>query len=124
MKGTLKPFLILAGLYTAIPLVLVCDPTLVTKLFKMPYNPDYGMFIQHWGLMVGLAGLGMVAAAFRPRLRTGVMAFIAAEKLGMGVLFVLHRGQPFAEGFAQIALIDAAMAVYCLVWLATCRCSE
>ena len=63
---TIKPVLIIGGAGTALAGLNAFFPRFaVEKVQELEFIPDYTIFVQHWGIMVCLMGVFMVAAAFR-----------------------------------------------------------
>jgi hypothetical protein len=52
----------------------------VPNVGKLPYLQDYTIFIQHWGIMVGLMGVFMMAAAMIPKWRLPIFVYSGIEK--------------------------------------------
>ena len=62
---TIKPVLIIGGIGTAAAGLDAFFPKFaVENVQKMTFIPEYTIFVQHWGIMVCLMGVFMVAAAF------------------------------------------------------------
>ena len=67
IDNTIKPFLIVGGLGTAAAGFNAFWPWFaVENVQKLEFIQDYTIFVQHWGMMVCLMGVFMVAAAFKP----------------------------------------------------------
>jgi hypothetical protein len=63
---TIKPVLIIGGLATAAAGLYAFFPRFaVENIANLEFIGNYTIFVQHWGLMVGLFGVMMVAAAFQ-----------------------------------------------------------
>jgi hypothetical protein len=111
---TIKPVLIIGGLGTAAAGLYAFFPQLaVETIANLEFVQDYTIFVQHWGLMVGLAGIMMVAAAFKESWRTPILLYVLIEKAFMVFLVASNLGQTFANGF----LVPAAMDTLITVWL-------
>ena len=111
---TLKPVLIIGGLGTAAAGLYAFFPQFAVKtIANLEFVPDYTIFVQHWGLMVGLAGIMMFAAAFKESWRTPILLYVLIEKAFMVFLVASNLGQTFANGF----LVPAAMDTLITVWL-------
>ena len=62
---TIKPVLIIGGIGTALANLNAFFPRFtVENVQKLEFVQEYTIFVQHWGIMVGLMGIFMVAAAF------------------------------------------------------------
>jgi hypothetical protein len=114
IDATIKPVLIIGGLGTAAAGLYALFPQFaVTNIAELEFVQDYTIFVQHWGLMVGLAGVMMVAAAFKESWRTPILLYVLIEKAFMVFLVASNLGQTFANGF----LVPAAMDTLITVWL-------
>ena len=66
---TVRPFFLLTGAGTAaVGLYAFLPSWAMPNVARLPYLQDYTIIIQHWGIMVGLMGLCMMAAAVVPKL--------------------------------------------------------
>jgi hypothetical protein len=115
---TIKSFLIVSGLVTALPLLLAIDANLITPMLGglVDYTPASVPALRHWGIMIFGIGMLMVAAAFRPWLRFETMLFSAIEKAFMVYLFLSSLGQPWANGYFVAFLIDATIVAYSVLY--------
>lgn len=119
---TLKPILIIGGIGTALAGANAFLPRFtVENVQKLEWVPEYTIFVQHWGIMVCLIGVFMVAAAFRESWRTPVLLYGLIEKAFMVFLVVSNLGQPFASGFYAPAIMDSIITVWLLVYFASLR---
>jgi hypothetical protein len=63
---TIKPVLIIGGIGTALAGVDAFLPRFaVENVQKLEWVPEYTIFVQHWGMMVCLIGVFMVASGRR-----------------------------------------------------------
>jgi hypothetical protein len=114
IEATIKPVLIIGGLGTAAAGLYAFFPQFtVTNIAELEFIQDYTIFVQHWGLMVGLIGVMMVAAAFKESWRTPILLYVLIEKAFMVFLVASNLSQPFANGF----LVPAAMDTIITIWL-------
>jgi hypothetical protein len=119
---TIKPVLIIGGLGTAAAGLYALFPQFaVTNIAELEFVQDYTIFVQHWGIMVGLMGLMMVAAAFKPAWVYPVMIYAALEKAFMVYLAVSNSSQSFSEGFWIPATMDATIVLYSLLYFWSLR---
>jgi hypothetical protein len=115
---TVKPFLVVTGAGTAVAALDAFLPQwTVEEVQKLTWAPEYTLFVQHWGIMVGLMGVAMIVAAFREGWRTPILLYAAVEKAFMVYLYVKSAGQPFAQGFLLPAVMDALVVLYVVGWL-------
>jgi hypothetical protein len=110
---TARPFFLLTGAGTAlIALYAVVPSWVMPKVAKLPYLQDYTIIIQHWGIMVGLMGVAMTAAAVVPEWRVPIFLYSAVEKAFMVWLVLSNARQPFVNGFWVPCVIDATVVLY------------
>lgn len=122
IKVTLKPLLIIGGAGTALAGAYAFFPEFsVTNIQKIDWEQEYTIFVQHWGMMVLLMGLFMIAAAFKESWRYPIMLYAMIEKAFMVLLAVLNFSHSFSEGFYIPAILDAIIAVYCLLYFISLR---
>ena len=88
---------------------------------KLEWVPEYTIFVQHWGIMVSLMGVFMVAAAFKVAWRTPILLYSLLEKAFMVFLVVTNLGQPYSSGFWVPAAMDAGITVWSIVYFANLR---
>jgi len=117
---TTKPVLIVGGIGTALAGLDAFAPRFaVENVQKMDWVPDYTIFVQHWGIMVCLMGVFMVAAAFKESWRTPILLYGLIEKAFMVWLVFSNLGQAFAGGFLVPASMDAFITVWSIGYFAT-----
>ena len=122
---TVKPVLIVGGSGTALAGLDAFFPRFaVENLQKIEWVPEYTIFVQHWGLMVCLIGVFMVAAAFKESWRVPILLYAMIEKAFMVFLAVSNLGQAFAGGFLAPAMMDGIITVWCIAYFATLRRAE
>lgn len=114
---TFKPFFVITGMATASCVVIALWPNWAAeKVLLIPFDQNYIIVLQHWGIMLGLVGVFMVIAAFRADMRTSVLIFSACEKVFFVYLVATNLGQPYARGFWVAAAMDATIALYTIVY--------
>ena len=119
---TIKPVLIVGGLGTAAAGLYGFFPQFaVENIAELEFVQDYTIFVQHWGLMVGLIGVFMVLAAFRESWQTPILLYAMIEKAFMVFLVAINLGQPFAGGFYAPAIMDSIITVWLLIYFASLR---
>ncbi len=122
IDNTLKPFLIIGGLGTAAAGVYAFLPQFaVEKLANLEYVEQQTFFVQHWGIMVGLMGVMMIAAAFKPSWVLPILIYSTLEKTFMVYLALSNVDQSYAEGFRVPATMDAVIVLYSLVYFWSLR---
>ena len=60
---------------------------------------EYTILTQHWGIMVGLMGVFMIAAAFKVEWRTPILIYSLLEKAFMVYLVLAKRKPRLLTGF-------------------------
>ena len=122
IEVTIKPVLIIGGIGTALAGLDAFLPRFaVENVQKLDWVPEYTIFVQHWGIMVCLMGVFMVAAAFRKSWRVPILLYAMIEKAFLVYLVFSNIGEPFAGGFLAPAIMDAVIAAWSLVYFATLR---
>ena len=119
---TIKPVLIIGGIGTALAGLDAFFPRFaVENVQKLEWVPEYTIFVQHWGMMVCLIGVFMVAAAFKESWRTPILLYGLIEKAFMVFLVASNFGETFAGGFYVPATMDAIITVWSVVYFASSR---
>ncbi len=119
---TIKPVLIIGGIGTALAGLDAFFPRFaVENVQKLEWVPEYTIFVQHWGIMVCLIGVFMVAAAFKESWRVPILLYGLLEKAFMVFLVASNSGQSFASGFYVPATMDAIITVWSVVYFASLR---
>ena len=119
---TIKPFLIIAGLCTAIAGLSAFLPQFaIENLLKLPFAENYTIIIQHWGMMILLVGIFMIISAFRVGWRMPVLLYSAIEKAFMVFLCLFNAGRPFSAGFQGAAIMDGVIVIYLLLYFWSLR---
>ncbi len=119
---TIKPVLIIGGAGTALAGIDAFFPRFaVETVQKLEFVPDYTIFVQHWGVMVGLMGVFMVAAAFKESWRVPILLYGMIEKAFMVFLVASNLGQTFSSGFLAPAVMDAIITAWSVVYFASLR---
>ncbi len=119
---TIKPVLIIGGIGTALAGLDAFFPRFaVENVQKLEWVPEYTIFVQHWGMMVCLIGVFMVAAAFKESWRVPILLYGLIEKAFMVFLVASNSGQSFASGFYVPATMDAIITVWSVVYFASLR---
>jgi hypothetical protein len=93
----------------------------VENIAELEFIRDYTIFVQHWGLMVGLIGVFMVLAAFRKSWQTPILLYAMIEKAFMVFLVAINLGQPFVSGFYAPAVMDSIITVWLLIYFVSLR---
>ncbi|MCY2963694.1 MAG: hypothetical protein NT069_08610 [Planctomycetota bacterium] len=116
-----RPFFLLTGAGTSLVGIYAFFPSwAMPNAAKLPYQEDYTIIIQHWGIMVGLMGLAMMAAGMVPRWRVPIALYSGFEKAFMVWLVLSNAGQPYAAGFWIPFALDSTVVAYTIGYFAFC----
>ena len=122
INKTIKPVLIIGGLGTAAAGVDAFFPRFaVENVQKLAFIPEYTIFVQHWGIMVCLMGVFMVAAAFKESWRVPILLYGMIEKAFMVYLVVSNLGQAFSGGFVVPAVMDFLITIWSVLYFVSLR---
>lgn len=81
IDATSQPVLIIGGVGTALAGFNAFFPIFtVENIQGLKWIQEYTIFVQHWGMMVGLMGVFMIAAAYVKLWRTPIIFIWAAGK--------------------------------------------
>ena len=110
---TFRPFYFVTGAGTALIGAFALFPSWATPtIARLPFLIEYTIIIQHWGIMVGLMGLFMMAAAVIPEWRVPIALYSLVEKAFMVWLVLFNAKQPVVTGFWIPFAIDLTVVVY------------
>jgi hypothetical protein len=116
---TFKPFFVLTGIVTALGALPAFWPQWsAEKVLLIPFNQDYTIILQHWGIMLGITGVFMIVAAFQADWRESIFIFIACEKSFFVYLVATNIREPYARGLWVGAAMDATVVLYTLAYFA------
>ena len=114
---TIKPFLIIMGLGTCGAGLLAFAPQIaLEQMWKLPFNPDYVIFIRHWGFVIAMSGVFMIVAAFNLAWRPPVLTLVTFSKSFYAFLYIVYINSPFSKGFLMSAIMDAVIVAYILLY--------
>ena len=118
IQKTIKPVLIIAGIFTASTILLFISPrTALEGLLKLEFLETYTILIQHWGMIVFLVGLFLIVSAFLPSWRFPIILFATVEKIFYVYLYIISSQYKYSEGFFTSALIDAIIVIYFVIYV-------
>lgn len=118
---TFRPFYLLTGAGTALIGAFAFAPSwAMPAIARLPFLVEYTIVIQHWGIMVGLMGLFMMAAAVVPEWRVPIALYSLLEKAFMVWLVLANVGQPHVAGFWIPFAVDLAVVVYTIGYFVFC----
>ncbi len=93
----------------------------MANIAGLGFRQEYTIFVQHWGFTVGLIGVMMIVAAFRPAWVLPVLIIVAVEKTFIVYLAVSNINEDFAAGFRVPAAMDAVIVIYALLYFWSLR---
>lgn len=118
---TVKPFFLFTGVGTALVGLYAFAPAwTMPNVGLLPYLQDYTVIIQHWGMMVCLMGVAMMAAAVVPAWRLPIFLYSGVEKTFMVWLVASNASEPFVNGFWVPFALDSTVVVYTVGYFAAC----
>ena len=119
---SIKPVLIIGGLGTTLAGANAFFPRFaVENVQGLQWIQEYTIFVQHWGIMVFLMGVFMVAAAFIEAWRVPIILYGLIEKAFMVYLVTSNSGFTYSEGFYVPAGMDTFLTVYSILYLVSLR---
>lgn len=120
---TVRPFFLVTGAGTSLVGLYAFAPSWTMPIIgKLPYLQDYTVIIQHWGMMVCLMGMSMMAAALVPQWRLPIFLYSAIEKAFMVWLVLSNAQYAFVSGFWIPFALDTTVVLYTIGYLASCGC--
>lgn len=119
---SIKPVLLVGGIGTALAGVNAFFPRFaVENVQNLDWVPAYTIFVQHWGMMVCLIGIFMIAAAFKESWRIPILLYGLIEKAFMVFLVASNLDQPFSNGFYVPAAMDTVITIWSLLYFWSLR---
>jgi hypothetical protein len=118
---TVRPIFLFTGAGTALVGLYAFLPSwTMPNVARLPYLQDYTIIIQHWGIMVCLMGVCMMAAALIPQWRVPILVYSAIEKSFMVWLVLSNVQQSFVSGFWVPFTLDSTVVIYTIGYFAVC----
>ena len=118
---TFRPFFCITGFVTALGALNAFWPRWTAeKIELIPFNQDYTIILQHWGIMLGLMGVFMIVAAFYRAWRDPILIFSACEKSFIVYLVMANVTRPYARGLWAGAAMDATVVLYTVIYFLIC----
>ena len=111
--STVKSFFLFTGAGTALVALYAFFPQwAVPNVGRLPFRQDHTIIVQHWGIMVGLMGVFMMAAAMIPRWRLPIFAYSGVEKAFMVWLVLTNANTSYVKGFWVPFALDSMVVLY------------
>ncbi len=125
VEVTFKPVLVIGGLGTALAALNAFWPKYtVENVQNLEFVEKDTIFVQHWGMMVFLMGIFMIAAAFKESWRMAILLYSTIEKAFMVFLVLSNSDKPFSKGFRPPAIMDTIIVLYTLLYFGSLRRSN
>lgn len=116
LEKSFTPFMLFAALFTMSAGVLVIAPQFISTLFLLPFQAEYQLLIQHWGLTTFMLGLLLLLCIKIKLWRVPVMLIVLVEKIYMVLLFI-SLPDAYVAGFQNVAIVDTLISLYFLIYL-------
>ncbi len=117
IDSTIKPFFIITGIGTAAAGMNAFLPRFTVENVQiLEFVQEYTIFVQHWGIMVGLMGVFLIGAALIESWRVPILLYGLIEKAFMVFLVASNSHLSFSEGFYVPAVMDAIVVLYSLLY--------
>ena len=122
---TIKPVLIIGGVGTALAGANAFFPRwAVENIQGIEWSQDYTIFVQHWGIMVCLMGVFMVAAAYIESWRTPIILYGLLQKAFMLFLVYSNADFEYSNGYYLPAGMDSFLTIYSILYFRSLRKSS
>jgi hypothetical protein len=122
IDATIKPILIIGGIGTALAGANAFLPKWTTEnVQELSWVQDYTIFVQHWGIMVFLMGVFMVAAAYKESWRVPIILYGLIEKAFMVYLVTSNMSADFSNGFYVPGTMDTFLTIYSILYFVDLR---
>jgi hypothetical protein len=122
IHATIKPVLIVGGAGTALIGINAFAPVFaVENIQQLEWVQSYTIFVQHWGLMICLIGVFMIAAAFKESWRYPILLYGLIEKAFIVYLVFTNASHVYSEGFYIPAVFDGLITIYLILYFISLR---
>jgi hypothetical protein len=108
--------LLLVGIINLVPVIVFFDVTKTAKLYGVPVEGEsLTILMRHRGVLLGIVGLALISAAFKPEYRILAIGLALISKFAF--LFLTFAGQNYTPEIKQVALIDVGAIILLVVVL-------
>ena len=108
--------LVIVGIINLLPLIVFFDSTKTVKLYGIPIEGESLIILmRHRGVLLGLVGVALIAAAIKPEFR--IFAITAALISKLAFVFLTFTASNYTAEIRQVALIDVGAIVLLLAVL-------
>ncbi len=110
MNKTASIILFVVGIINLLPAIVFFDAAQTAKLYGVPIDGEsLTILMRHRGVLLGLVGLTLIAAAFKPEFRILAIALALISKLTF--IFLTFTAVNYTAEVRQVALIDVGAIV-------------
>lgn len=108
--------LAIVGIINLLPLIVFFDASKTVRLYGVPIEGEsLAILMRHRGVLLGIVGIALLAAAFKPELRILAIALALISKFAF--IFLTFTAANYSPEIRQVALIDVGAIVLLLVVL-------
>lgn len=108
--------LFIVGIINLLPVIVFFDQTKTVALYGIPIEGEsLTILMRHRGVLLGLLGLALIAAAFKPEFRIWAIAAALISKFAF--IFLTFTASGYATEIHQVALIDVGAIIFLLAVL-------
>lgn len=108
--------LFLVGIINILPIIVFFDASKTAKLYGVPIEGEsLTILMRHRGVLLGIVGLALIAAAFKPEFRILAITLALISKLAF--IFLTFTASNHTAEIRQVALIDVGAIVLLLAVL-------
>ena len=102
--------LFIVGIINILPVIVFFDSSKTAKLYGIPIEGEsLIVLMRHRGVLLGLVGLTLIFAVFKPEFRIFAIAIALISKLTF--IFLTFTASNYTAEIRQVALIDAGAIV-------------
>lgn len=108
--------LFIVGIMNLLPVIVFFDASKTAKLYGLPVDGEsLTILMRHRGVLLGIVGLILIAAAFKPEFKILAIALALISKIAF--IFLTFTAANYSAEIKQVALIDVGAIVLLLVVL-------
>lgn len=102
--------LFIVGIINLLPVIVFFDASKTAKLYGVPNEGEsLTILMRHRGALLGLVGLWLIVATFKPEFR--IYAIVAALISKLAFIFLTFTAASYTPEVRQVALIDVGAIV-------------
>ena len=116
LDKTASIILFIVGIINILPIIVFFDSSKTAKLYGVPIEGESLIILmRHRGVLLGLVGLVLIFAVFKPEFR--IFAIVAALISKLAFIFLTFTASNYTTEVRQVALIDVGAVVLLLAVL-------